>query len=98
MLGRDISGEINIAGAETVNRYELGLAVAEVFGLDAGLLRPVASSCFPQLAPRPADSSYATEKMARLLDLPPLPLREGLQQLRAQRQAPDEPLRPGRFD
>lgn len=97
VIARDVAGELNIAGMDTVNRYELGLAVADIFQLDAGLIQPVPNSYFSQLAPRPEDSSYVTEKMVRVLGLPPLPLRDGLRQLRDQRPALDEPLLPGRL-
>lgn len=97
VLTRDVAGELNIAGADTVNRYELGLALADVFDLDTGLIEPVPNSFFAQLAPRPEDSSYVTEKMARVLGMAPLSLRDGLRQLRDCRPLPEDPLLPGRL-
>jgi len=76
---------VHLAGAETMNRYEFGLAVAEIFGLDASLLQPVDREYFPELVPRPPNTSYVTERMEHDLGVKPLTLREGLRLLKQRR-------------
>jgi len=80
----DFSGELNVAGGEIVNRYELGRQVAAAFGLNAALLRPVPSSFFPAIAPRPANTAYDTAKLRQLPGLTPPPLAAALAALQRQ--------------
>lgn len=75
-------GEFNVAGAETVNRYQLGLAVATAFGHDPSLISAVGSECFKTLAPRPRNTSFDTRKTISVLGLRPMRPREGLQRMR----------------
>lgn len=81
-LDEGITGEFNLAGKDTVNRYQLGLEVASVFGLDAGLIEPVRNETFKSLAPRPANTSFNTSKMKSVLGIEPQPLDEGLARMR----------------
>lgn len=81
------SGEtviFHIAGKDVVNRYELATMIAREFGLDASLVYPVDSSFFPDIAPRPHNTSFITERMQTDLGMAPLPLAEGLRRMRAQ--------------
>jgi dTDP-4-dehydrorhamnose reductase len=68
-----------------VNRYEYALDIADVFGLDKGLIEAVGSSFFPDIAPRPKNTSYVTLKMEEDLAIAPLGLREGLEEMRKMR-------------
>ncbi|MEW6685363.1 MAG: SDR family oxidoreductase [Candidatus Edwardsbacteria bacterium] len=68
----------HLAGKETVNRYQFGCIVAEVFGLSSELIKEVDSSFFPDIAPRPRNTSFKTQRMEEELHLKPLGLREGL--------------------
>lgn len=76
-------GIFHFAGAERVDRYQFGLAVAEAFGLDASLLKPVTSSAFPGIARRPPDTTFIVDRMAKELGVPPIGLREGLAAMKA---------------
>lgn len=76
------TGIFHVAGQNVVNRYELGQLVAQVFELDVSLLRPVDSSFFPSIAPRPHNTSFLTERMEQELALVPLSVRQGLEQMR----------------
>jgi dTDP-4-dehydrorhamnose reductase len=71
-------GVYNIAGAERVNIYQLITKVAEVFNLDKRLIIPVQQGYFNELAKRPPDTSFNTDKMEKELGLKPLSLDEGL--------------------
>jgi|SRR2546422_2275593 len=82
---------VHLAGGEIVNRYTFALAVARVFGLDAGLIRPVESSFFPDLAPRPRNTSFVTDRMQNKLKVVPLTLEEGLRAMAACRPSRGSP-------
>jgi dTDP-4-dehydrorhamnose reductase len=76
-------GVIHGAGADAVNRWQFARKVAEVFGLDAALVRRVSSSRFPDLAPRPPNTTLSTRRMERELGVKPLRLEEGLRAMKA---------------
>ncbi|MBI4424834.1 MAG: SDR family oxidoreductase [Elusimicrobia bacterium] len=83
IVRRRLSGVFHLAGGETVNRLEFGQAVARVFALDASLLKRVDSSAFPDIAPRPPNTSFATRRMERELGVRPMTLAEGLAHMKA---------------
>ena len=78
-------GTYHVAGADHVTLYQFARKVAEVFGSDPGLVTPVPGSFFTQLAPRPADTSFVTDKMGRELGVRPIGLAEGLATMEARR-------------
>jgi len=82
IVERKPGGIFHLGGAETVNRHQFALRVAKAFSLDPSLVRAVPSSHFPGIAPRPRNTSFATEKMERELGVRPLTLEEGLLQMR----------------
>lgn len=71
-------GIIHLAGRDRVNRHRFALKVAKVFRLDFKLVTPVRSSFFPDIAPRPKNTTLATERMRRELGVAPMSLEEGL--------------------
>lgn len=85
MVEKRPRGVFHLGGQTRVSRYELGLAVARVFGFDASLLERVDSSAFPELAPRPKDTTLSTARMEDELGLPAIPLKEGLADMKARR-------------
>ncbi len=78
---------VHLAGGTIINRYELALAVAHQFGLDANLIKSVDSSVFSNLAPRPRNTSFVTEWMEKELGVVPLSLTDGLRTMAAQNRA-----------
>jgi len=74
-------GKVHLAGADVLNRFQLALLTAEVFGLDRGLITAVKSTCFPDLAPRPPNTSFSTHKMQELLGVKPVSVRAGLEDM-----------------
>jgi dTDP-4-dehydrorhamnose reductase len=70
------TGIYHAAGRDHLSLYQFALRVAEVFDLDAGLITPVPDSYFPEIAPRPRDTSFDTAKMEKELHLKPLSLDE----------------------
>jgi dTDP-4-dehydrorhamnose reductase len=79
---KNITGEFNLAGRDSLNRYQLGQEAAGIFGYDAGLIQPVKNDSFKNIAPRPANTSFDTSKMVKTLGLIPQPLSEGLQRMK----------------
>lgn len=71
-------GIYNIAGADCISRFELALKVANVFKLDASLIFSVSSDFFKDIAKRPKNTCFNTQKMEKELDIRPLTIDEGL--------------------
>jgi dTDP-4-dehydrorhamnose reductase len=76
-------GLFHIGGPTVLNRYELSLKVAEVFGFDPDVMSPVSSDHFPSLAPRPLDSTCRIDKMMTVLEVEPLDPDQGLRRMQA---------------
>lgn len=83
MLTSATRGVVHVAGGTRVDRHGLGLAVAERFGLDPGLIERVGSDAFPALAPRPAETTLVTTRMEHDLGVRPLLLADALDLMRA---------------
>jgi len=81
---RRLPGVWNVAGAEVVNRMEFGEALAEVFGLDRGLLVPIRLADAGMASPRPPRSGLRVDKALAALRTRPLGLRASLEQFRAE--------------
>jgi len=82
-------GTYNIAGRDRVSIFELIRTTAEVFGLDAGLVKPVGHDYFEEMVPRPKDTSYKTKKMEHELMLIPLGIVDGLSKMKETEKASD---------
>lgn len=74
----DEEGVYHIAGRDRINRFDFALKAAEAFGLDYGLIVPVKSSYFKNIAPRPKDTTHSTKKMQDELGVRPIGIEEGL--------------------
>lgn len=88
ILQRDIGGVVHLAGRDVVSRYELAKTAARVFGLDEARIRPVSSDAFPDIAPRPRNTSFVTTRMEVELGVPPSTLEAGLQLMAARSRVP----------
>lgn len=82
MVRKQPGGIFHLAGRDTVDRFEFARKIAKVFGLDAALIRPVKSSFFPGIAPRPRDTAFVTLRMERALGVAPMSLEEGLHDMK----------------
>lgn len=80
-------GIIHLAGKDAVNRYQFALAVAKAFGLDASLVKRVKSSHFPDIAPRPKNTTLSVKRMEKELGVPAVTLAQGLASMRARMKA-----------
>ena len=77
------SGVLHLGGSERVSRYDFGLLVARVFGLNLDKINPCRQSDVKMPAPRPADVSLDSAK-AFQLGFSPLSLVQELTQIRDQ--------------
>lgn len=82
IINLDRYGVYNIAGADRGSIYDLIKMAAEIFGCDAGLVRPVKQGYFNELVKRPVDTSFNTKKMSAELKCRPLGLREGFLEMK----------------
>ncbi len=87
IVQRRPKGIVHVAGADVLSRYELARKVAAAFGLPAGLVQPVSSRAFPDIAPRPPDTSFSTTRMRRELGITPMTVDEGLRDMRRRRRS-----------
>jgi len=72
------TGIYHVAGRDHLSLYDFALQVAEVFDLDAELITPVPDSYFPEIAPRPQDTSFDTTKMENELGVKTIGVKDGL--------------------
>ena len=70
-LCQEVSGIVHLAGPERVSRYDLGLAIATIWGFDTGLLLSLSQRDIQMSTPRPADVSL---DISRALSLGYAPL------------------------
>jgi dTDP-4-dehydrorhamnose reductase len=79
------TGIYHAAGQDHLSLYQFSLMTAEVFGLDTNLIIPVPDSYFPEIAPRPRDTSFDTSKMENELGVKTVGVRDGLLRMKYER-------------
>jgi len=87
LIEQNRTGIYHAAGRDHISLYQFALLTAEVFGLDASLIEPVPDSYFPEIAPRPQDTSFDTTKMETELGVKAVGVRDGLLKMKAERPA-----------
>lgn len=65
LIKKNKEGIYHVAGPERLSRYEMALKIADAFGFDKGLIKPIKTAELKQKAKRPRDSSLNTEKLKR---------------------------------
>jgi dTDP-4-dehydrorhamnose reductase len=85
VIQQNKSGIYHIAGSDHISLYQFALLTAGVFGFDASLIEPVPDSYFPEIAPRPRDTSFDTTKMENNLLIKTVGVKEGLVRMKAER-------------
>jgi dTDP-4-dehydrorhamnose reductase len=83
-LNRD--GIYHICGKDRASRYDFALRIADVFGLDARLIKRVKTADLKQEAPRPLLSGFVTLKAQTELGLNPMDIVQGLTILKREMQ------------
>jgi dTDP-4-dehydrorhamnose reductase len=78
------TGIYHVTGSQCVSRFDFGLEIAGVFGLDRSLVSPVNTAQLRQLAPRPSTVNLSTAKVQRVTGLATLSVRDGLERMRKQ--------------
>ncbi len=84
MLQKDLNGIYHVASADSMTKYEFGLALAQRFGLDASLVQSSLSSADNPAAKRAPDLSLNTARLTRALGRRPPSIAQGLEGLYAQ--------------
>ena len=78
LAGSRTTGIYNIAGPHLVNRYQLAVEAAKIFGLDASLIQPALTKDLGQIAPRPLQAGLKINKAQKVLRTPLLGYLDGL--------------------
>lgn len=78
----ELAGVFHWTGATRASRREFALEVCRVFGWPESLAAPVRMADTRFIAPRPRDTSLDSSRLAGLLGMRRLPLREGLEAAR----------------
>lgn len=83
IIKRNTKNEIyNVAGGESINRYDLAVLTAKVFGLDPKYINSVSSDFFKNLVPRPKNTTFDTSKIEKDLGIKPLKIIDGLKRMK----------------
>lgn len=83
IVNQDRTGIYNVSGADRVNLFEFAMKTADIFELNKELIQPVPSTYFPEIAPRPIDTSYSISKVIKELNIHPMGIEEGLTHMKA---------------
>ena len=67
-----------------MSRYEFAMKIADVFGYSPGLVEPVLSTDFKQLAERPKNSCLDVNKAEKTLGIRFLTVEEGVRKMKIQ--------------
>jgi dTDP-4-dehydrorhamnose reductase len=84
LFGKDKRGVFNTAGSEWIGRLEFAREIAQIFNLDAGLIRETTSDQLKQPAPRPLKGGLKIDKIYRETGFRFSSAAEGLQKLKQQ--------------
>ncbi len=82
LIRRKTEGIIHAGGSGILNRCEFAFKVAETFGLDKSLIKPVRSSHFPSIARRPKNTSFDTGRMEKALGVKAWTVERGLKSMK----------------
>ncbi len=92
MLERGISGTYHVLSDDCVSKYEFGVRLARIFGLDSNLIEPIEVSQRGLNASRPQNLCLDSEKVKSVLDVQCPSIEEGIQRF-FQLKAEDFPKR-----
>jgi len=85
-IEKGISGLYHLAGRDKMDRYTMGVLIAERFGLDAGLCLSGSVEDYTGAEPRSPDCSMRTEKFQRVFGWRPIGVEEGLSRMVKERE------------
>lgn len=81
-IDKKAKGIYNISSNQLLSVYEIANQVAEVFDLNANLIKPIATSTLNQRAPRPAKTGFDLTKTNNVLGFYPKSFKEDLQRFK----------------
>ena len=82
LVTRGLTGVFNVAGSTVLDRHAFARLACEIFGLDAGLIDPIATSELNQRAARPLRGGLRLDRIRAATGLTPRSAREGLAAMR----------------
>lgn len=78
-LSENLTGEFNISGDEIVNRYELGLMIANIMELKEYTISECTSDAFPSLTERAPNTSFNNTKIKNVPGMKITPIKEAIE-------------------
>ncbi|CAA0180864.1 putative dTDP-4-dehydrorhamnose reductase [Tenacibaculum maritimum] len=75
-------GVFNISSKELLSIYEIARQIADMFGLDKTLIKPISTETLNQVAPRPAKTGFDLAKTNKELGIFPKVFKEDLQRFK----------------
>jgi len=84
LIEKGASGIFNVVGSERLTKYDFGIKLASVFGLDSELIEPIKFNQMSHLIDRPRDMSLSNLKLLNMLKYRMPSLEEQLLELQMQ--------------
>jgi dTDP-4-dehydrorhamnose reductase len=84
---RGLKGILHTSGPDCLDRYQMGMIIAEVFGLDKALMKPSKMADANFLAKRTENSCLDVENVEAQLDMAMMPFRSGIEDMKATEKA-----------
>ena len=79
-----ISGIFNVTNSSIMTRYDFGMLLSEVFGLNKSLIKSISAEDFHWKVPRPHKGGLLIEKISKILHKKPLSAKECLMRMRGE--------------
>lgn len=86
MLEVGLSGLYHVVGSQPITKYEFGMALAQRFGLDSGLIEPTSVTAAGLVASRSPRLTLRVDKLTQALGEPPADFSTGLERFYARYQ------------
>lgn len=77
-IDKKATGVFNISSNELLSIYEIAQQIADAFGLDKSLIKPISTSTLNQRATRPPKTGFDLSKTKKVLDFHPKSFKEDL--------------------
>ena len=81
-IDKKATGIFNVSSSQLLSIYEIAIEIADSFGLDKSLIKPISTATLNQTAPRPAKTGFNLAKTNKVLGLFPKTFKEDLQRFK----------------
>ena len=81
-IDKKATGIFNISSNQLLSIYEIAQEIADAFGLDKNLIKPISTSTLNQTAPRPVKTGFDLTKTNKELEFYPNSFKEDLQRFK----------------